>query len=193
MLRDPVERAFSAFNYLRQMNLEPLDSLEQAIVAEPERLAAHWPHSYGYLTLSRYAELLAPYLEVFPREQLLLLGYRQLRDDPAGTLERVERFADLDSFSGYDIGATYNPSGKPRSRAVQALMDLRLPRLRGHLRQALPDRVHRWVVTARDWNIEALADIDPELRLRLIEELRPQIEATREVAGDHVVEGWTLG
>ena len=37
LLRNPVDRAFSAYNFLRTRDFEPLDSFEAALAAEPDR------------------------------------------------------------------------------------------------------------------------------------------------------------
>ena len=112
--RDPVDRAYSQYHYFRRRGSEPLDRFEDAIDAEEERLRGEEereitdPHysswrvyRWGYKRTSRYAEHLARWLEVFPREQFLFLSFHaDLAADPAGTLQRVHEFLGLPAYSG---------------------------------------------------------------------------------------------
>ena len=42
ILRDPVDRAYSAFWYARRKGWEPLEKSEDALHAAPERFGDHW-------------------------------------------------------------------------------------------------------------------------------------------------------
>ncbi|MEW9552143.1 sulfotransferase [Nonomuraea sp. NPDC050783] len=88
-LRDPVERAHSNWTHLWSAGLEPIGDLVRACEAEPERIAAGWAHFWHYLSLGRYGEQLARLFELFPREQVLILRYRDIVDRPAETLDLI--------------------------------------------------------------------------------------------------------
>jgi hypothetical protein len=92
VLRDPVERAHSNWAHLRGAGLEPEADFVAALDREPERAAAGWAHFWHYAAQGRYGEQLDDLFGLFPREQVLLLRYRDLRDAPAETLDRVCRF-----------------------------------------------------------------------------------------------------
>jgi hypothetical protein len=96
VLRDPVERAFSNYLWSRKNGLET-DSFADALAAEPEREAAYqgkWRYArpYSYRSRGRYVELLQPYLERFPREQIHVLFLEELRADPARMLGELFAF-----------------------------------------------------------------------------------------------------
>lgn len=127
IFRDPVARAYSWYWNMVMEGLEPL-SFEEALEAEPQRLREHAAHlertgemTYGYLAGSRYATLLAPFLARFEREQFLFLLQGDLRDDPAGTLGRLQRFLGLDELAPQEALAS-NPAAMPRSRRVHRLV-----------------------------------------------------------------------
>ncbi len=191
VLRDPAERAYSAFNFLRLRGLETLDSVLEGIAAEPERLAAGWPPSFGYLRLSSYGDHLERFFGVFPESQILCLNYKQLVVEPLSVLREMERFLGLPPFAGYALGARHNPGGSPRFSALHRLLDFRAPRVRGRLRQIAPRAVHRRIVAIRNWNQARPPDLTEAERRVLIERLRPQIEAARRITGDEMVEGWS--
>ena len=92
VLRDPVERAYSNWAHLWSAGLEPCGDFLEACGREAERVAAGWAPFWRYLELGRYGEQLRDLLRAFPREQLLILRYRELRDEPAAALARVCEF-----------------------------------------------------------------------------------------------------
>ncbi len=92
VLRDPVDRAYSNWNHLRADGLEPIPRFLDALAAEDARVAGGWAPFWHYRRLGRYAEQLRSLYEHFPRDQVLLLRYRELVDDPVGTVTRVDRF-----------------------------------------------------------------------------------------------------
>ena len=93
LLRDPVERALSQVAHSMRLGLEPL-GLEQALVAEPERLQGaeavlasangrHQSHQeHSYLARSRYEIQLEHWLRFFPREQIFLRRSEELFEQP---------------------------------------------------------------------------------------------------------------
>src|SRR6185436_9596079 len=92
VLRDPAERAHSNWAHLRGAALEPEADFATALDREPERIAAGWAHFWHYAAQGRYGDQLDHLFGLFPREQVLLLRYRDLRDAPAATANRVCRF-----------------------------------------------------------------------------------------------------
>ena len=101
LVRDPVDRAYSHYQHEVALGRERL-SFEAAIDREDERMEgelermladpgyfsyAWW--NYTYLARGRYAEQLERWLEVFPREQLLVVPMDDLRDAPRETYARV--------------------------------------------------------------------------------------------------------
>ena len=82
VLRDPVERAHSNWAHLRGAGLEPEADFRCALGREVGRAAAGWAHFWHYAAQGRYGEQLDHLYGLFPREQVLLLRYRELRDDP---------------------------------------------------------------------------------------------------------------
>jgi sulfotransferase family protein len=97
VLRDPVERAHSNWAHLRGAGLEPEADFATALDREAERIAAGWAHFWHYAAQGRYGEQLEHLFTLFPREQVLLIRYRELRDEPVATADRVCRFLGVDT------------------------------------------------------------------------------------------------
>jgi hypothetical protein len=107
LLRDPVRRAYSHYWHERDKGREPL-SFEDAIAAEPDRISRDHErlvrgeierseaHQYfSYLARGRYAEQLERWLRVYPREQLLVLRFEDLAQEPLPVLYGALRFTGL--------------------------------------------------------------------------------------------------
>jgi Sulfotransferase family len=89
VVRDPVDRAVSNWVHLRADGLEPEADFGAAVRAEERRVAGGWAPFWHYRGLGRYGEQLRDLYRHVPREQVLLLRYRQLVDTPRETLDRV--------------------------------------------------------------------------------------------------------
>ncbi|RAY16160.1 sulfotransferase [Actinomadura craniellae] len=95
LLRDPVDRAHSNWAHLWAAGLEPLGDVVAACAAEERRVADGWAAFWRYVDLGRYGEQLQHLYKLFPREQVLVLRYRELRDRPAATLDRICAFLEV--------------------------------------------------------------------------------------------------
>jgi hypothetical protein len=89
LLRDPVDRAHSNWTHLWNAGLEPEADFLTACRAEQERRAAGWADFWHYISLGLYGRQVQHLYKLFAREQVLLMRYRDLKDAPAATLDRV--------------------------------------------------------------------------------------------------------
>jgi len=92
VIRDPIDRAYSNWMHLWVDGLEPCGDFVRACELEEQRIHDGWAPFWHYRRMGRYGEQLADLLERFPREQLLVLRYRELVSAPTETLNRVSRF-----------------------------------------------------------------------------------------------------
>ncbi len=92
IVRDPVERAHSNWTHLWSAGLEPVGDFVRACGEEDRRVAAGWASFWHYIGLGRYGEQLEDLFTLFPREQVLVLRYRLLVDEPTQTLDQICAF-----------------------------------------------------------------------------------------------------
>jgi hypothetical protein len=92
VLRDPVDRAYSNWMHLWADGLEPCADVVEACDLEARRVDEGWAPFWHYRGLGMYGRQLADLFEHFPAEQVLVLRYRALVDDPRTALNRVCRF-----------------------------------------------------------------------------------------------------
>jgi len=163
MLRDPVDRAFSSWLYLRSRGYDA-GSFEECLDAEEERTRAGWSHMWQLARLSRYAEQLAPFAARFG-DRLLVVVQEEFTADPTGQLRRVLEFLDVDPDVDIDPSRRVNAAGLPRSRAVTSALNTvrRSPALRRLVTSVVPQRQRERIRSA---NLDRTT-IAPATRARL--------------------------
>lgn len=97
VIRDPADRAFSNWTHLWADGLEPIGNFRDAVEAEADRISRGWAPFWRYLDLGRYGGQLQHLLHYFPPEQVKVVRYRRLVDDPVGTLDDICRFLGIEA------------------------------------------------------------------------------------------------
>jgi len=120
ILRDPVERAYSSYLYMRARGFEPCENVLDALADEPRRRAENWHHLWHYEAMSHYAADLATLQDGLGRGQVGVWFHDDLVADYTGTVSSVLRFLGLPPDPGEGIGVPrVNVSGTPRLPLVQ--------------------------------------------------------------------------
>lgn len=181
VLRDPVDRAFSAYGFMRTRGWEPCGTFEEALADEPRRIAEGWHHIWHYAAMSRYGEQLRHVLEVFPREQVLVLRHEDMTADPDAVLARV-----YDHLGVPPVPRTVAPdphrSGEPRSRFLGRVVSTHHPLkklLSPLVPLALRRRLRRQIVAR---NI-VRTSYRPETRRELVATSGPDLDLLERVTG----------
>lgn len=121
LLREPVSRAFSHY----QMDLRigyTKGSFEEALREDAAHKGKSWGSRSHYLELGLYSAQVKRYLDIFPKEQILILLYDDLQADAAGILSRTLHFLGLaDNSASLDLSVK-NPASVARLK-----MDLHSP------------------------------------------------------------------
>lgn len=106
LLRHPAERAFSAFSFMRTRLLEPCADFEEALAAEPGRIAGGWHHIWHYRRMGFYHAQLQPYFDLFGPARIRVYLHEELEGTPDDVLR------DCFAFLGVEPG--FQPSVRPR-------------------------------------------------------------------------------
>jgi len=122
VVRDPVDRAYSNWAHLWADGLEPEADFLSACALEEEREAAGWARFWRYLKLGRYGEQLEHLTSLFPADQVHVLRYRELVDDPRAAVDGICAFLGVEPGLIDDVPSanvsTYVPPS-PASRVLQ--------------------------------------------------------------------------
>ncbi len=146
-LRNPIDRAFSNYLWSRQNGLEAA-SLAEALDLEQARerhVPDHLRYARPHALVSRglYADLLRPYFDLFPPEDILVLRYEDILTAPTDLAGRLHRFlgvahrpSDAENLPRLNAGAyadkeTIDPALRVRLAARYAEPNQRLARLLG--------------------------------------------------------------
>ena len=125
IIRDPVERAHSNWTHLWSAGLEPEGDFVRACGEEQRRIDAGWASFWHYQGLGRYGEQLEHVFSLFPRDQVLVIRYRQLVDEPAKTLDEIFGFLGVEQGVVTEIprqNVTSHPEATLAHRAVAQLL-----------------------------------------------------------------------
>jgi sulfotransferase family protein len=185
IIRDPVDRAYSNWTHLRSDGLEPEADFLAACRLEPRRIAEGYAPFWRYLELGRYGEQLAHLFSVFPREQVHVLRYKELIDEPQATLDAIFRFLGADegvvtrippsNTSGWAGPGGVNSVLRRTIRGGAALGSLAPPRVWR--------RVERRLVTALKRGHAHRPTLPVEYRRELVEHFREDIGLLESLLG----------
>ncbi len=119
ILRDPIERARShhAMALMNGWDSRSFDEAIHELLSDDALQAARRlpDERTGYVVWGEYGRILEGYLDVFPREQLLVLFMADLKDRPHLVLQRVLEFLGVDAtFVPDNLGTTYRPGSSAR-------------------------------------------------------------------------------
>jgi hypothetical protein len=205
IVRDPVERCISHHRMSVMKRLETRsfavamdELLDDAALAD----ARKWPtESNSYVTRGEYGRALGNYLDLFPREQLLVLFAEDLERDPGPVLHDLFEYVGVDpDFVPPNLDERYRRAGDrrrigwldmhgwrerlARQRAArQAWERLPAPARRSADRwvRVVSYRAELW--NARDRGEDTAPEIDPAVISRLEEHYAPDVERLRGLIG----------
>ncbi len=119
VLRNPVDQAFSHFLYATKYRIEPVADFAEALRREDERMASGWQPLFGYSRFPRYADQIARYHAVFPKEQLLIRTYDEFQAEPSRVVGDILRHIGADTSFRPDMREKLNAGGRPKNAAFQ--------------------------------------------------------------------------
>lgn len=185
LLRDPVDRAYSAYWFARRKGWEDIRDFEVAMHAPVDRFGDNEVRKRNcqYLDRGYYAKHLKQVLELFPREQVTVYAFEKFKRDQrcvlAGLLDVV---GVCSSVARVADGVKANVAAMPRFPLLTRAMALRIPpgvqalvprsTLRGLKRTVtrwneVPARNPPMRESTRKWLTEFYAEKNAELRTLL--------------------------
>ncbi len=181
VLRQPVERAYSAFVMYRRDNREVHDDFLQAI--EHERNAKHYHGESGvYLERSYYFEPLKRYITLFGRENIQVHLYEDFQRRPQQMLDELCSYIGVDTFQP-DMSASHNVGGLHKSGTVKRLLTRPNP-MRFLARTLLPESVR---VKGREhikrFALKSAPPLDAEIWTHLLDRYREDILHLQDLIG----------
>jgi sulfotransferase family protein len=175
-LRHPVDRAYSDYQmYLRSRGrrLDPARDLTAA--AEWARPDSHW------MRIGRYHSQLTRYYDVFPRTQIHVFLFDDLKRDVRGTMQQVYRFLEIDPTFVPDLETPHNVGGMPGNVLLERIVTNST--LRSLVAPLVPVRAANWVRRLRTRNMQQAPALPSALRRELTSYFRDDIVKTSNLIG----------
>lgn len=172
IMRDPVERIISHYSH----------NLVRSLVTDPPEVAlANDPR---YIDRSRYAMQLAPYLECFGREQILLLVFEEYITDQATAMQAIAEFLGIDPHAGMAIeeAAAHKTVGEYYLK-FSAVEEMVKSGLFQAVRPYIPEGLRKGVRRRLSNKLDDKPTFSQALQLQLHQELAPEIAAVEALMG----------
>jgi hypothetical protein len=113
ILRNPVERAFSQYR-----NAIKAGEITQAVSFE-----TFLANNESVIGQGRYYEQLVRYIELFPKERILVLIYEDIKKDPKAFMRRVYQFLGVDdTFESSMLYTEINVARTPKAVVIDRCM-----------------------------------------------------------------------
>jgi hypothetical protein len=121
MLRNPIQRAFSAYKHLRRDMRETL-SFRKGLNIEEERIKKNYGFIWYYKSVGMYYSQVKTYLDVFGDEQVKIILFEDFKENTRVILNEILLFLELDNNISLDTSQKYNVSGIPKNYFIQKLL-----------------------------------------------------------------------
>lgn len=182
ILRNPVDRAYSAYMYYLSLTREPVQDFEQAWNLEPERVAQNYHHIWHYRRMGLYSAQVGPFMQAFGPEQLKIFLYDDFRHDPLKVIGECCAFIGVNPDQTYESRPETLVSGRPKNRLIQSILG-KPSGWKRTLRKILPRSLTTGVrdfVSKRNLEREPMS---PAMRARLAEYYAADIEKLEGLLG----------
>ena len=189
-LRNPVDRTFSNYNHIMTKHPGYFDNFEQALEKRKE-----------LIDVSMYHNQLQRYFDIFPRENIAVLIYEDIKKDELKFIQSIFKFLEInDEFIPNAISAKINVSKARYSQSNQKIKRIifklynfatKIPILK---RIIIP-------IKNRGANVKILNSVDratikdkkrptmkPETRKKLLQLFREDVEQTEQLIGRRIDE-----
>ena len=137
ILRDPAERAYSAYRMIKRLGHETLESFDETLsrtdFLDPDSSfkPTEHPRYMRYLVNGHYFSRLNLYLESFARENIRVYLFEEFVDNPMAVLEDMFSFLGVDTTFTPDMGTRHHADRvvsamNPAVRAFEAVVPARV-------------------------------------------------------------------
>lgn len=179
-LRNPADRAYSAWCHARAREQEPCATFAEALDNDTGRTDIE--HILRYHRMGLYSEGLQHYRDVFGEDRVLLLFYQDISADPLSQWRKLCAFLGIDPSHEPMFENRYNASGQPRSPALHKL--LKSHRVRKLATSLLPHNVSVGIKNRiESVNLEKFPPLDDASRSRLVAYYRDDIARLETLSG----------
>jgi hypothetical protein len=176
MLRNPVDRAYSAYRHMIMDEREDL-SFEKALGSEDKRMRENYEFIWFYKDAGFYYEQVKHYIDSFGRENVMICLYDDFVVDSMAVMKDIYRFLDVEEGFTPDTDVKYNVGPTVRSESFEEFLVKYEHPVKRVLRPVLLNTIgKRYTEALVNYFIRRnTLSIKPKTRKRLIELYRDDI------------------
>lgn len=174
VIRNPVERVWARYVARHRDGLE-LRSFDEVVRDDLREPLIRDVAFATYLAAGFCSHFLQSYVDRFPRAQIRVHLFDDLRNDPKAVMSDLFEFLGVDPGFAVDTGVSHNASGGAISNPVARLAWTRTALARAAVRRYVPERVRDAVFAAFTRRLVPLS-LEPALRAELQAVYRDEID-----------------
>ncbi|MEM9216742.1 MAG: sulfotransferase [Cyanobacteria bacterium P01_F01_bin.150] len=183
VLRNPVERAFSAYVYQFSRGSDLLPQFSEALQAEPERIAKDFDCWWHYKAMGFYHAQLQPYYRYFSPQQIKICLHEDLCEQSNSMLAEIFQFLQVDPSFQPNTAQQHNTTRVPQNQFIHNFLTKPHPIKEVFKPLFSSDLRYKIVKGLRQKNLTAASNVDPakrpvltpSVRQRLISDYREDI------------------
>lgn len=122
ILREPIDRLYSRWLHLLRDGNDPIGDFENAM----DKSTIWWKRK-DLVQEGFYYDHLSRYIETFPKSQLKVFLYDDLKADSAKVMHDLFEFIGVDPTFKPDLKREYNVSGKPKNTFIDSIIGTNSP------------------------------------------------------------------
>ncbi len=181
ILRNPADRAYSAYSMLLGDGRESLSDFTQALAAERMRTRCGWDPLYRYVDMGFYSRQLRTYFKLFGKDQICCVLYDDFVARPAEVLQDLFAFLEVDARFVADTSTRHNVSMVPRNHTMHRVIAGDYA-LKQSVKRILPTGLRRSIKGRLVvHNLKRPEPLDADTRARLVEVFRTDILELQEL------------
>jgi len=176
LLRNPIDRAYSAYMHMRRDGRENELDFITAVELENSRKEQGWMPIWYYKELGLYFDQVQRFLKVFGSENVKIDLYESVKLDWGAYLKDVCNFLDVDASFSFNTRSVDNISGIPRSHFLHGV--LRNQNILHLVSKKLLSRSFRKIIKSKvySFNINRSEKINLQQRKKMVKLFRDDVE-----------------
>jgi hypothetical protein len=123
MLRNPAERAFSQYVMNLRLGKTKSSDFINEIETDDKQAIKGWGANHQYLFIGLYYEQVKRYLDIFPREQILICWYDEYKTNAEKVVQSIYNFLAVDENFKVDTSTKLNEAGVPKFQQLNYWMN----------------------------------------------------------------------
>ena len=152
VLRNPIDRAYSAYWFARRNGIEKRLTFEDAIKDEQSGIAPNTIHEHEamcYLKHSYYVEHLEKYLRLFGKKQIKVIFTEDLKNEPKSSISTVLDFLNCsnqdDKLSEIDFRKISNKASMPKILWLQRISHTQDSWIKNNISNMFSQKQRKWI------------------------------------------------